>query len=462
MVGLALADMARDFEVTLRSISWVIIIQGLTISAVMMPMGRLGDIIGRRKVYLIGLVIFGVGMAATALSTVFWFLIAARILSAFGNSMVQSVMTAMTVSVFPENERGKALGMQATLVATGLATGPVIAGIMLQFFSWQSIFWVMMVPIVASLILGLILLNEGIVSRAVPTKRPPFDWIGAVLSATAITLGITVINNPLAFSVISPWMIGGVVVLALTVALFIWWELRIDSPMLELRLFKNRQFTLASVARITGFMGQTAPFLLIPIFLITLKGIEAAAAGGMLFLTSIGMGVFAQVSGRLGDRFGERRFQVFGFGILTLIGLIYSTYTVDTPTWVIMIVLGVTGLGMGSWAPSNNSVMVGSAPRSAMGVVGALTNLVRNVGSVTGQAVAAAVVVGVMASQGFDIPLDEVSDTRGASSAFMTGFRYAFLLVAGIGFISMILAILAGSVEKDEVEQHSSVAMPKS
>ena len=135
MVFVALAEMAGDFGVTLRTISWVVIVQGLTISAVMMPMGRLGDIIGRRRVYLLGLVVFGLGMASTAASPVFGILIGARIVSAIGNSMVQSVSTAMTVSLFPENERGKVLGLQATLVATGLATGPVAAGILLQFFS---------------------------------------------------------------------------------------------------------------------------------------------------------------------------------------------------------------------------------------------------------------------------------------------------------------------------------------
>ncbi|MBT5628456.1 MAG: MFS transporter [Chloroflexi bacterium] len=453
MVFVALAEMAGDFGVTLRTISWVVIVQGLTISAVMMPMGRLGDIIGRRRVYLLGLVIFGLGMASTAASPVFGILIGARIVSAIGNSMVQSVSTAMTVSLFPENERGKALGLQATLVATGLATGPVAAGILLQFFSWESIFIMILVPTAISFALGYFLLTEKLVSSSAPSSRPPFDWTGAVVSALIIVVGVVLINNPFKVSAISPIMLGGAVGVVALVIFFIKWELRTEAPMLQLRLFKNRQLSLGVSVRYLGFLGQTAPTLLMPIYLIGVRDLEEAAAGGLLFLTSIGMGSAAQLSGRLGDRFGERMFQVFGFAILTIVAITYSTFTADTPIGLVMAILALNGFGLGSWAVSNNSVVVGSAPRNALGVVGALTNLTRNVGSVTGQAVATTIVAGAMASRGFDIPLDEVSGNAGAISAFMAGWRYAYLTVAGFAITSMILATLAGSVPKaDEAE----------
>ncbi|MBT3995319.1 MAG: MFS transporter [Chloroflexi bacterium] len=459
MVFVALSEMAGDFGVTLRTISWVVIVQGLTISAVMMPMGRLGDIIGRRKVYLIGLVVFGIGMASTALSTVFAILIISRVISAIGNSMVQSVATAMTVSVFPENQRGKALGMQATLVAAGIATGPVAAGLLLQFFSWQSIFWMIMIPTGISLVLGYTLLSEQLVSRNVPNKRPAFDWTGAVVSALVITIGVVLINNPFGIGVLSPLMIGGATSVIALLAIFIWWELKSDSPMLQLRLFKSRQLSLSVAVRYFGFLGQTAPTLLMPIYLIGVRELEEAAAGGILFLTSIGMGSAAQISGRLGDRFGEMRFQVTGFAVLTVVALSYSTFTAETPIGIVMVGLAVNGFGLGSWAVSNNSVVVGSAPREFMGVVGALTNLTRNVGSVTGQAVATTVVAGVMASRGFDIPLDEVTGNDGAISAFMTDWRYAYLIVAGFAISSMILAFFAGSVPKAE-ESDQAVSTP--
>ena len=450
MIFVALTQMAADFDVTLRAISWVVIVQGLTISAVMMPMGRLGDIIGRRKVYLIGVFIFALGMASTALSPVFGVLIAGRVLAAIGNSMTQAVGTAMGISLFPDSQRGKALGMQSTLVALGIALGPVISGVMLQFFNWQAIFWLMTVPLIVSFTLAFFLLKENVVSNKLPTKRAPFDWVGSIVSALVVTIGVLIINNPFAQSILSPAMLGGAMSAVLLLGFFIWWELRSDSPMLQLRMFNNRQFSMAISARYFGFLGQIAMGLLIPIYLIGLREFDPAAAGGILLMTSIGMGTAAQISGRLSGRFGERRFQIFGFSLLAFVAIIYTTFTLDTPVWLIMLMMGLSGFGLGSWAVSNNSVLMGSVPRSSIGVVGALSNLSRNVGSVTGQAIATSVVVGVMASRSFDIPLDDIAGNDGAISAFMAGWRYAFFAVAVFAVASAVLATFAGSVAKDE------------
>ncbi len=154
MVFVGLSEIADHFDVTLRSVSWVVIAQGLTISALMMPMGRLADIIGRRKVHLIGLVLFGGGAVFTALAPTFGLLITARVVTAIGNSMGQSVGTAMVISVFPARERGSAIGSQTTAVALGGASGPIIAGLMLQWLPWQALFWALTIPIGIACVAG--------------------------------------------------------------------------------------------------------------------------------------------------------------------------------------------------------------------------------------------------------------------------------------------------------------------
>jgi MFS family permease len=450
MIPVALAQLADEFEVTLRSITWVVIIQGLTLSAVMMPMGRLADIIGRRKVHLLGLVIFGTGAIVTSLAPVFVVLLVARVVSAVGNSMMQSVGTAMMISVFPDSERGKALGMQSTMVAIGLASGPVFAGIMLQFFDWRIMFMVITSLIVVSFIAGLVLIDERVVSRNMPAGRPPFDWVGAIVSAVSIVIVVVLINNPFGFAVLSPMMIGGTVSAIALLVFFVRWEIKSDSPMLELRLFQNRAFSLAVLARISGFMALTAFGLLTPIYLIGIRGIEEALAGGILFIASIGMGFAAQASGRLSDRFSERPFILFGFTTLTVAALMFSTYSVDTPVWVLMAMMFVNGLGFGMWTVPNNSVIMSSVSRRYLGVVGALTNLVRNVGLVAGQAIATTIVVGLMISRGFNIPLGEVAEQPDAVQAFMDGWRIAFMVVAAFSATAFVLSYISRPQPIDE------------
>ena len=441
MVFIALIQIAETFGVTLRSASWVVIAQGLTISAFMLPMGRMADIIGRKKVHLMGLVLFGGGSVFTALAPTFGLLIVARIVAAIGNSMGQSVGTAMVLSIFPPHERGKGIGAQTTSVAIGGAMGPVIAGLVLQFLPWEALFLLLTVPIVIAFIAGYFILDEQVVSEQRTDSYESFDWIGAVVSALTITVLVILINNPLGMAIFSPFILGGCVSAIGLFTFFVWWELNSDSPMLQLRMFKNLVMSMAVATRFLGFLGTTAVRFLMPIYLISLRDIQEAAVGGILFLTSLGMAVAASSSGRLGDRIGERPFTITGFLMVVITAAAFTFFTADTSLWIVMVVLLINGLAMGLWGVPNNSTILGSVPREAFGVVGALTNLTRNVGNVTGQAIASAVVVGVMAADGFDIPLSEITGNDAASASFLDGWKLAYILVMIFSLMGLALAI---------------------
>ena len=442
MVFVALSSIADDFGVTLRAVTWVVVAQALTISALMMPMGRLADIIGWRRVHLGGLVIFGTGAVLTALAPAFWMLIAARIVMATGNAMGQSVGTAMVVSVFPPHERGTAIGSQTTAVSIGGASGPIVGGLVLQVLPWEALFLMLVVPIAIAFVAGyLILDDQRLNQREFGAVRPPFDWGGALLSMAAIVLLVITINNPLGLNWLSPAILGSLASVVLLLAGFARWELRTASPMLELRMFRNAVFSMAILARFLGFLGTTVTRFLMPIFLISLRGMEEAAAGAILFLTSLGMGIAAQSSGRLSDRFGPRPFAIFGFSVLVVTSLPMAFLTEATSLWVISALLFVNGLGMGLWNVPNTTMIMGSVPQSSFGVVGAFTNLTRNVGNVTGQAVASGVVVAVMVANGFDIPLSQIAGNPGAGAAFVDGWRLAYVLVTLYSIVGLALAI---------------------
>jgi MFS family permease len=440
MVFVALSAIADDFGITLRAVTWVVIAQALTISALMLPMGRIADIVGWRRVHLTGLVLFGAGAVFTALAPTFPLLILGRVVMATGNAMGQSVGTAMVVAVFPPRERGMAIGSQTTAVAIGGASGPIFGGLALQVLPWEALFLLLVVPIAIAFVAGYMILDERRLNQFRDETRPPFDWGGAVLSALAIILLVLVINNPLAVSWLSPLNLGGLVVVALLLVAFVRWEMRSASPMLELALFRDSVFRLAIVTRMLGFMGTTATRFLMPIYLISLRGLEEGTAGAILFLISFGMGIAAQASGPLSDRFGSRPFAVSGFVVVVATTLPIVFFTAQTSLPFVMLVLFVGGLGMGLWNVPNNSVIMGSVPVSKLGVVGAFTNLTRNVGNVTGQAIASGIVVAVMAANGFDIPLSDIADSAGASAAFVEGWRVAYLLVIAFSAVSLLLA----------------------
>ena len=256
-----------------------------------------------------------------------------------------------------------------------------------------------------------------------------------------VTVLVLTINNPLALPWLSPVILGGGVAIVVLAVAWVRWESAASQPMLDMELFRNKVFSSATGARLAGFMGSTVVFFLAPVFLISLRSMTTAAAGGVLFLNSLGMGLAAQVSGRLSDRFGTWRFSALGFSMLVAMAISFSLMTDATPLAVVMAVMLGNGLSAGLWNVPNNSTIMGSVHSSQHGVVGAFTNLTRNIGGVTGQAMASAVVVGVMAAHGFDIPLSEIAESREASEAFLAGWSWSFRIVAVLGLAGLAFTL---------------------
>ena len=440
MVFVALSDIAYSFDKSLKDVSLVVIIHGLTICALILPMGRLADIVGRKKIFIFGLVISTLGLLFSAYSPSFSFLVFSRILTGVGNAMAQSVGTAMLVSVFPNNERGKAIGSQTTAVSIGAATGPVISGLVLQFYSWQFLFFLTFIPSLISLIFSYVIIDESAVSEKISSKNN-FDWIGSLLSGIFVILFIGLINNPYEIPTNSFLFYSLSLLIIFLLLFFIFWELRIDNPMLQLRLFKNYVFTSAVLARFLGFSATTAVRISIPIYLITVKTISEASTGILLFFSSLFMGIAAQSVGRLADKFSERPFSILGFFILILTIISFSTFNLSTNMIVISFTIVINGFAQGLWNVPNSSTIMGSVPSSYRGVIGAFTNLTRNFGNVFGQAVIASVIAAVMISEGFDVPLDEIKNNPDALLSFLNGWRYAFYLIALFAFGGLSLSI---------------------
>ncbi|MGY8880039.1 MAG: MFS transporter, partial [Dehalococcoidia bacterium] len=316
-----------------------------------------------------------------------------------------------------------------------------------------TLFFVLTIPIGIAFIAGYFILDEKIVSQQRTGAKLKFDWMGAIVSGLMIIVVVILINNPFNVAILSPLIIGGFVSAILLFAFFVRWELRSSSPMLDLRMFKNIMFSMAIATRFLGFLGTTTVRFLMPIYLISLRNIEEAAAGGILFLTSLGMAAAASSSGRMGDKIGERRFTVVGFAMLVATAIAFMVFTSETSFWIVSLVLLVNGIAMGLWGVPNNSTILGSVSKESFGVVGALTNLTRNVGNVAGQAIASAVVVGVMVADGFDIPLSDITGNKTASDSFMNGWKYAYALVTVFSLMGLVLAIMTKPTKNVEFDE---------
>ena len=456
IIFLALDSIATDFGITLRQVSLIVIAQSLTVSSLMLPLGKVADMIGRKRFHLIGLALFAAGAIACALATNFVMLVIFRVVMAFGSTMGQAVSTAIVTSVFPARERGKAMGSQTTAVALGGAMGPIVAGVTLQFLPWQWLFIIMAIPTAIAFIWGFIVLDDRKIGSWVGDKRPPYDWLGAALSATATGLIIITIMNPASLDISDPRIIGGAFLGVGVLATFIWWQLRTPNPMLDIRMFANRVFGFSVLTRFLAFTRSSATFYLLPIFLVSFRGVSEGTAGAIMFLAAVGMGIGAQTGGRLSDKYGTRPFLILGFSVLIVTGFALSTLNGDTSLWVIAVIVLVNGLAMGVWGAPNASATMGAVDRSRYGVVSAVINLTRNLGNVTGQAIATAIIAGIMVASGFDIPLGELDQNPGAGDAYLQGWRWAYYAATGVVALALISSIFTSP--KPDRESTASTA----
>lgn len=442
IVFLALSSIADEFEVTLRAVTWVAISTSLVTSSIMLPLGRVADITGRKKFHIAGMAFFVVGALLAFSAQSLEMLIAARVVMAIGASMGQAVVFAIIVGTFPDAERGKALGMITTMVAIGAAAGPIIAGPIIQAFEWRAVFLVTMIPTTAGIVAALFVLDDKRIGSVVGQVRAKYDWLGAIFSAAALTLIILTISNPFAFDWISFQIIGGFALSIFLFALLVWWELRVDAPMLNLRFFKNSTFAWSTSTRFLAFLGGSAMFFLMPIFVQSFMGYGQRSAGMIMFVGALGMGLSSQLSGRFSDKYGFRVFTIAGIAILLVMNVLMSFFVSDTPLWIVIPVLFVNGVSMGMWMAPNMSATLSTVGRADYGSMSAFLNLVRNVGSVIGQALATAIIAGVMLSRGAEVQLNELAETTdlAVSDAFLSGWRLTFWVLAGFVVLALFAA----------------------
>ena len=450
-VIVALPSVAEDLVIELPSVQWVVIGYALTISALLLPMGRLSDIVGLKKIYLLGSAIFALFALVAGLATDLGILIGARIAQGAGAAMTQGTGMAIVAASFPGNERGKAMGLTMAVVSTGAIVGPALGGFLVDLFGWRSVFFVNIPLMALGIGLGLAVLSdrrEGEGSPGGPGGRGKlgFDWWGATLSTGALLLFLLTITNAHRYGWGSPLIVGGLALFVALLVVFIWWELRSPSPMLNPRFFRRLIFSLGVSAGFLTFLGGSAIFFLTPFYLQRVLGYSPTQAGLVVVPGAVCMLFLGPLSGRLSDRYGWRPFTVGGLALSAISLFIFSRLTETSSLTLVIPALILQSCGMGLFYSPNVSSVLSSVERESYGVVSAFLNLVRNSGNVTSVAVATAIVTATMGSMGYEPSLEAVQTgaTAGVGHAFTVGLRYTYLGMTGLLLLAMVISAVRG------------------
>ena len=447
-VMIALPNIERHFDSDLPTVQWVIVGYALAISALVLPMGRVGDILGRKYLYIGGLVIFVAASAMAGFAPNLQSLIAAKVLQGVGSAMIQGNGMAAIISTFPSSERGKALGTHMSVVGGGAIAGPAIGGLLVAAFGWQSVFFVNVPIILITIVMSWYVLDPNQETFGdEPGGRPTFDWPGAALSGMALLAFLLVVGNGERQGWTSPLIASGGAITVVLLAAFVWWELHTKSPMLDLSLFRKKLVAFGIAASWLSFLGTSSARFMMPFYLQRVLEFEPRDVGLLLIPPAVCMVVIGPVSGRLSDRFGWQGLTVGGLVLSAMAWFtLAATLSESSPVILIVGMLMAQSTGMALFASPNNSSILSAVERHQYGVTSALTQLARNSANVTSIAIATTVVVATMGARGVEPSLDAVSPA--VADAFVAGLKWAFLVMGGLLVLGVGITIARGERTK--------------
>lgn len=422
VVNIILPVLRASFSTTVANVEWVVTTYLLVVSGLLLGFGRLGDLRGHKSVYMAGFGLFILGSALCGLAPSVEAMIAFRGLQALGGAMLFANSPAILTKSFPPAQRGQALGLQGTMTYLGLTVGPSLGGLLAAQVGWRWVFYLNVPVGLAAAWLSL---------RFVPADRGEaseerFDLAGAGLFLAGLVALLLALNQGEAWGWVSPPILGLGLLAVTLLAAFVVLERRLESPMLDLRLFSNITFSSATASAVINYMCVYGILFLMPFYLIQGREMDSEKAGIVLTALPVVMAVVAPVSGMLSDRIGPRIPSVWGMGILGASLLLISRLTAGSSMGFVAVGLGLAGLGIGIFVAPNTSALLGAAPRERQGIASGILATGRNVGMVLGVGLAGAIFTTVLGSPRPD--------------ALFHGIEIAFLAFAGLAAVGAAVA----------------------
>jgi EmrB/QacA subfamily drug resistance transporter len=427
IVNVALPTLMKEFRADFPTIQWVVLSYLLGLTVLMVGAGRLADLVGKKRIFVTGIVLFVIASMLCGLAPTVQWLIGFRVLQSVGAAMIISLGTAILTETWPSNERGKAIGFAAGFISLGIVVGPALGGLILQWLSWHWVFFVNLPFGIAALVLVLLY-----VPSLLPTgKAERFDFLGAAV------LGLTLLSATLALTFAETWGFSSPLVLALI-------ETRVAYPMVDLSLFRDAQFSLNLFTSLITFIAIAGIVFLLPFYLELVMGLGLRDVGLMMAVVPIVMAFLQPYSGTLSDRWGTRPVSVLGLAVLIGGYLAMAGLAVDSSAVGFNLRMLPVAIGMALFQSPNNSAMMGAVPRHRLGVASGILSMVRTLGQVIGIAALGAFFNGRIAlHNGGPINL------RDAGPAVITAALHdQFTLVALLVAVALTTALLTWRWER--------------
>lgn len=422
ILNIANPTIAKSLSVSLAQIQWLVTSYMLVITATLLFWGKLGDQAGKNKIYAYGFLIFASGSLLCSFASNIYFLIGARIIQALGASMMMATGMGIISTTFPAKERGKALGLTASMVGIGNMTGPSIGGLLVANFPWPVIFLIN-VPIGFA---GFYLANKFLTPQKTNIDSQKPDIAGTLI--LALSLVLFMFSLSLEKQIKALFLIISLILFFIFITL----EKKISNPLLDFELFHNKDFVAGNIMAFLAYTSQTFAIFMLPFYFENIIRLSPAHSGALMTIPPVIMAFTAPIAGNLSDRLGAMPLTTASFFMLTSAHLIlsYSTYSLN-----LHFIIGgliILGLGMGSFGSPNNNSILGSVSSQKSGYTGGFISTVRNFSFSLGIALSVSI---------FMYLLNYFQNLMSYHTAYIKSLHYVYLVSAGVNFLGLFISL---------------------
>ena len=441
-IQVALPTLTHVFHTDLSLIQWVLLVYDLAVIGLVLTLGRLGDLFGRKWVYIFGFVLFVLASLLCGAAQTFGQLIAFRALQGIGGAMIMANGRALVTVNVPASERGKALGLTSMAFHVGYIAGPTLGGFIIDTLGWRWLFHLTIPLGLACAYFGWKVLNE----RARSDTKIKVDFAGAGLLLLANICFIYALNQLPHLGWRHPLVLSFFIVSLASVPVFIFAEQRAETPILSLSLFRERLFTAGNLSLFFITATQSAISVLIPFYLQNLRGFTPTQMGWIMIGSSAVIILVAPVAGWLSDRLGSRLLCSAGAAIIVLGQYLIGELTLQSSVFQMVLPQLLIGLGWALFNSPNQSAILSTVPRDKVGAASGMTLTTARVGGAIGIALSGAIMTFALAANGLTPRQIETPDSWTKSpSVFMESFSFTVHFVNAFAVLSVLFAFMRGA-----------------
>lgn len=434
MMNLSLVAIGEEFSVGSHELAYVNTAYLLSSVIFMVPLSKLADIIGKRRMFVIGLLVTLAAVVLASLSPSFWWLIACRAMMGAGAAATTSISISLLTDVYPGSMRGLAIGLQSMCVYIGLASGPPIGGTLNDVIGWHALFLIV-VPLAAGSLICISMFRHEVS----PDEGEPFDSKGAVLYGSGLCLAMLGVIN-----ITEAWALPLLVVGIVLIGAFARWQTRIPNYLLNVRLFRSRVFAGSCIAAFLLYAASYSVSYFLALYLQSIGAMTATEAGLVMLVQAAVQAVCSVYFGRMSDRVRDKRVLPSAGAAITAVGVsLFLLYGTELDLPLVLATMFLVGFGLGMFASPNTSVIMGSVPKTETGEASAMVGVMRQTGMTVSMAIAMLFITLEMGSADDIVPANYGS--------FVDVIHMSFAVCLAMCIVGLIASLLRGSETRADV-----------